>query len=179
MSASSPRILIYILRRDLRLADNPVFHHLSKCLQESPPRFTHLLPLYVFHPGQIEVAGLLAPGQISPFPEARSTLGAFWRTGPYRVQFLTETLWAMDKELKALGSGLTMRVGKVGDVLREIIESLQKGDDGAKVTGVYMTQDYGYEELQEERDVRTTTEGVEGGDIDFQVLPDETHLIDE
>lgn len=88
-STSTPRILLYILRRDIRLADNPIFHHASllsaKVETTQSDRFTtsddtaplerkdspleseqgrainatHLLPVYVFPVNQVEVSGFL------------------------------------------------------------------------------------------------------------------------
>ena len=71
------RILIYLLRRDLRLADNPIFHELARLNSQSKKPFTHLLPVYVFPAQQVEVSGFVADGESSPYPEARSKVGGF------------------------------------------------------------------------------------------------------
>src|SRR5262245_55124322 len=71
MVEARPRVLIYILRHDVRLSDNPIFHaaseRSSKDASNAPlqhtdtrpredslvsqadiPSFTHLLPVYIF-----------------------------------------------------------------------------------------------------------------------------------
>ena len=45
---STKKVLIYLLRRDLRLADNPVFHEISRAWSNSRPPFNAVLPVYVF-----------------------------------------------------------------------------------------------------------------------------------
>jgi hypothetical protein len=96
MSNDSPRVVLYVLRRDIRLSDNPAFHCAAQQLQRnkssrSPSRgdqrsrddsltsehggapFTHLLPVYIFPAHQIETSGFLSsPNEESPYPEARS-----------------------------------------------------------------------------------------------------------
>ena len=72
---TSPRVLIYLLRRDLRLADNPIFNDVSRTFQQSQHPYTHFLPIYVFPAQQIEVSGFLSSdSERSPFPEARSNV---------------------------------------------------------------------------------------------------------
>lgn len=46
----SNRVLIYLLRRDLRLADNPVFHEISKLWSKPQTQrpFDSVLPIYIF-----------------------------------------------------------------------------------------------------------------------------------
>ncbi|KAK5653391.1 hypothetical protein OQA88_8876 [Cercophora sp. LCS_1] len=75
---SKSNILVYVLRRDLRVADNPILHHLAS----NNHGFTHILPIYVFQAHQVEVSGFLVNGAKSPYPEARSRVGRYWRCGP-------------------------------------------------------------------------------------------------
>ena len=89
--AAKESVLIYVLRRDLRLDDNPVFHEISRLYLSKKAQFTHVLPLYVFNASQIEVAGF-STGSRSPYPEARSAVGKFWRCGPHRARFLCESV---------------------------------------------------------------------------------------
>jgi len=144
-----PRILLYILRRDIRLSDNPIFHcaslvsagshagleHSTQPMferQDTPTthndilNFTHLLPVYVFPANQVEVSGFLPPGlhRQSPYPQARSQVAKLWRTGPYRAKFLAEGIWSLKRELEGLGcgSGLEIRVGIVGEVVEHILD---------------------------------------------------------
>jgi len=174
---STPRILIYLLRRDLRLADNPVFHELSKSFQQSPNPYTHLLPLYIFPAQQLEVSGFLtSESDRSPFPEARSTTGGFWRCGPHRAKFLAESVWDLRKSLENVGNGLEIRVGLVGQVVKEVLEAYRVNSRQGEVVGVWMTEEEGVEEKREERDVRRV---VEGEGKRFEMWTDEKYYIDE
>ncbi|KAA8619282.1 PhrB Deoxyribodipyrimidine photolyase [Pyrenophora tritici-repentis] len=97
MSSKVPRILLYVLRRDVRLSDNPIFHtaalqtarqtswrnsansdrrHRDDSLtsEHGGASFTHLLPVYVWSANQIEVSGFLPASTPSPYPEARSAV---------------------------------------------------------------------------------------------------------
>lgn len=170
--ASAPRVLVYILRRDLRLRDNPIFHEVSKLASQSHVPFTHLLPIYIFSANQIEVSGLLAAGQAkSPFPEARSPVGGFWRCGHHRAKFLAEACWDVKMQLEKAGSGLQLRVGMVGDVVQDLLEKM-----GTQVGEVWMTSEEGVEEKREERSVKTT---VEKAGLKFKLWKDEKYLIDD
>jgi hypothetical protein len=64
-------ILIYILRRDLQLDDNPVFHKIAQLYSSREAQFTHVLPLYVFN-------GFFA-SELPPYPEAKSLIGKAMR----------------------------------------------------------------------------------------------------
>jgi deoxyribodipyrimidine photo-lyase len=170
------RVLIYLLRRDLRLADNPVFHEIFKVSQQSKHPFTHVLPLYVFPAQQIEVSGFLAsPNARSPYPEARSQHGKFWRCGARRATFLAESVWDLKTALEGIGSGLTIRVGMVTDVIRHLLEHFGKSS-ATEVFGVWMTSEEGIEEKQEERGVR---EAVEAEGKEFRLWIDEKYYVDE
>lgn len=174
---TTPRILIYLLRRDLRLFDNPVLHEISRSLQHVQRPFTHLLPLYVFAAQQVEVSGFLSSdAERSPFPEARSPAGGFWRCGPHRAQFLAESVWDLKKSLEAVGSGLEIRVGMVGHVVKDLLDGFKVGEKEAEVVGVWMTDEEGVEEKREERDVRDIVQGQ--GKV-FQLWTDEKYFVDE
>ncbi|KAG6917247.1 hypothetical protein DXG01_003279 [Tephrocybe rancida] len=163
--------LIYILRRDLRLSDNVILHALA-----AHPRFTHVLPLYIFPPSQIEVSGFLKRGEHSPYPEARSRIGGFWRCGPHRCRFLAEGLWDLKAGLEGLGSGLIMRVGHMGEVVRAMLEGPDK-EFAEKVGGVWMAKDWAIEELEQEREIRRVVRRVGKEKIDFKVWDGEEMLI--
>ena len=172
---SSPRILIYLLRRDLRFADNPILNEVSKTFQQSQHPYTHLLPVYVFAAQQIEVSGFLSSdSERSPFPEARSPTGSFWRCGQHRSKFLAESVWDLKKSLEGVGSGLEIRVGMLGQVVKEMLESLKK--DNAEIAGVWMTEEEGVEEKREERDARKVAENFS---TQFKLWVDEKYYIDE
>jgi deoxyribodipyrimidine photo-lyase len=154
MSVAKPRILIYILRRDLRLSDNPVFHRASlsptRCTIKSEPslvtdareredsltsdtdnlNFTHLLPVYVFPANQVEISGFLpSPALRSPYLEARSRVAGLWRTGPHRAKFIAEGVWDLKEQLEGLGcaSGLEVRVGMIGEVVKHMLDWYLEG----------------------------------------------------
>lgn len=170
--ASNPRVLVYILRRDLRVRDNPIFHEVSKLASQSHVPFTHLLPIYIFSAQQIEVSGFLAPGQAkSPYPEARSPVGGFWRCGHQRARFLAESVWDVKTQLEKLGSSLHLRVGTVADVTRDLLEKM-----GGQVGEVWLTSEEGVEEKREERDVRNA---VKQAGAKFRLWKDEKYLIDD
>ncbi len=173
---AKPRVLIYLLRRDLRLADNPVFHEIFKASQQSKRPYTHVLPLYVFSAQQIETSGFLScPDRRSPYAAARSQHGGFWRCGPRRATFLAESIWDLKNSLEEIGSGLTIRVGMVGDVVKDFLESCKKSG-AIDVFGLWMTSEEGVEEKREEQDVR---KAVEADGKEFRLWVDEKYLIDE
>lgn len=165
---SVQRILIYVLRHDLRLADNPVFHAIA-----SQQHITHVLPLFVFNPVQYEVSGFLSSSDEfrSPFPEARSRLGKFWRCGPYRAKFLAEALYDLKKDLQASGSDVIIRVGRSEEVVKGIVSALSEA--GHVVQAVWMTKDCAYEEALEERAVKK----VLPPNTNFRVFHDNSTLI--
>ncbi|KAL8644535.1 MAG: hypothetical protein Q9226_007712, partial [Calogaya cf. arnoldii] len=172
---SSSRVLIYLLRRDLRVVDNPIFHDIAKVAQQSQHPFTHVLPVYVFAAQQIEVSGFLSSdSERSPFPEARSQAGGFWRCGPHRAKFLAESVWDVKKRLANAGSGLEIRVGMVGQVIKELLDAFKQ--DNTEVAAVWMTEEEGVEEKQEEKDVR---KAVEGTQTEFKLWIDEKYYVDD
>ena len=147
-----PRVLLYILRRDIRLSDNPIFYNASLLCskisagarsrsQSSPPAplgrrdspidphepnlpaATHLIPIYVFPANQIEVSGFLrTPDDRSPYREAKSQVAGIWRTGPHRVKFLAESIWDLKRQLEGLECGSGLVI-RVG-MIEEIVEHM-------------------------------------------------------
>lgn len=172
---SSPRVLIYLLRRDLRFADNSILHEISRSHLQSHPPYTHLLPVYVFAAQQVEVSGFLASdADRSPYPEARSHTAGFWRCGPHRAKFLAESVWDVKKSLAGVGNGLEIRVGLVGQVVNDLLDAFKK--ENTEVVGVWMTEEEGVEEKREERDVRNATKEAR---TEFKLYVDEKYYIDE
>jgi deoxyribodipyrimidine photo-lyase len=183
--ASLPRILIYLLRRDLRLSDNPIFHEISRLSKSDEKPFTHLLPIYVFNAQQIEIGGFIPEAEEaaatpkSPYPEARSQVAGFWRCGPHRAKFLVESVWNVKESLKKCDSDLLIRTGRISDVLRDALDHFEPGPDSekkAEVVGVWMTSDEGTEEKNDDQLVRAVAE--ERGK-DFRLFDDEKYYIDE
>ncbi|KAF4637650.1 hypothetical protein G7Y89_g413 [Cudoniella acicularis] len=171
---SGSNVLIYLLRKDLRVSDNPIFHSLAS---QKGHGFTHLLPLYVFPAQQLEVKGFIPQTENaqSPYPEARSQIAGFWRCGPHRCKFLSESVWDLKDGLEKVRSGLCLRVGMVDEVISQLLEAInEKGD--SKVGAVWMTSEEGVEEKREERAIRAACD--EAG-TDFKVWVDEKYLKDD
>ncbi|KAH6697533.1 DASH family cryptochrome, partial [Plectosphaerella plurivora] len=164
-------ILIYLLRHDLRVSDNPIFHHLASVKDQG---FTHLVPVYVFPAQQIEVSGFIRDGSKSPYPEARSQLGNYWRCGPHRAKFLAQSVWNLKKSLQTLGNDLCIRAGNFEDTL----ESLLKGfaEKKQKVGAVWMVGEEAVEEKRDERDIARLCS--EHG-VDWKLWQDEKYFVDD
>ncbi|KAF2669504.1 cryptochrome [Microthyrium microscopicum] len=180
---ATPKILIYLLRRDLRLADNPVFHEICQAFRNKTKNvsFTHLLPIYVFSAHQIEVSGLLseddgAQKSVSPFPEARSKLARFWRCGPHRAKFLAENVWDLKESLESHGSGMAIRVGRIHEVVQDAFKFFDADKSRGEVVGVWMTKDITAEEQTEELEVQKV---VKAGGKEFRLFKDEKYFVDD
>ena len=170
------RVLVYLLRRDLRLADNPIFHEIARLNNQSQKPFSHLLPVYVFPAEQIEVSGFLSSNEErSPYQEARSAVGGFWRCGRLRSKFIAESVWDLKKDLEGIGSGLEIRVGTLQDAVTSILDGFRNQND-VEVQGVWMTKEEGWEEMYQEKNVKQL---VEGEDKEFKMWTDEKYYIDE
>jgi len=167
---ANTNILVYLLRRDLRVADNPILHHLASQTHS----FTHLLPVYVFPAHQVEVSGLLRQGAESPYPEARSQVGHFWRCGPHRLKFAAQSVWNLKESLNWLGSGLLLRVGMFGDVIEHVVLVVQAKK--YRVGAVWMV---GEEAVEEKRDEQAVYGYCRRHGIEFRRWVDEKYYIDE
>lgn len=165
------RILVYLLRRDLRLADNPILHHLSSNKNHG---FDLLLPVYVFPRTQMEVSGLVKDGAKSPYPQARSPLGNFWRCGPHRAKFVAESVWDLKKSLQSAGSDFIIRFGDQETVVQQLIGHYR--DTNTPVSAVWMTEDVSWEERQEEKAVAAVCSD---SNVEFKLWKDEKYFIDE
>ncbi|RYP35140.1 hypothetical protein DL767_003917 [Monosporascus sp. MG133] len=155
----------------MRVSDNPILHKLST---SSDHGFTHLLPLFVFLPQQVEISGLLRDGHESPYPEAKSALGRFWRCGPHRAKFIAKTVWNLKENLEKLGSDLTIRAGALETVLRSVIGQLREKQ--FNVGAVWMVEEEGDEEKKNEAAV---AEVCSKAGIDLHVWLDEKYFIDD
>jgi deoxyribodipyrimidine photo-lyase len=185
-------ILIYVLRADLRYNDNPILHEIEKAFNTGTAGFTHLLPIYVFPSHQVEVSGFIPEGNDaastpnSPYPEARSRVGGFWRCGPHRVKFLAESVWDLKNTLEQKSSRLVIRAGKVTDVLQSAFDHLKAEENpsaksanaptNSQIVGVWMTKAYGYEEDREADEVR---EVVKKNGAEFRSFTDEKYYVHE
>lgn len=146
---SGGSILVYLMRRDLRTSDNPILYRLST----TEHGFTHLLPVYILPPDQIEVSGLVKDGKMSPYPPARYDLSQRWKCGHLRAKFIAESLWDLKGNIENLGSGLVIRVGTFDGVLSGIIQHYAANQHGPQVTAVWMTEDYSPDQQREEEAV--------------------------
>jgi len=170
------RVLIYLIRRDLRLADNPVFHEISRLYAQSQRPFTHLLPVYLFPAEQLEISGFIPQDdKKSPYPEARSQVGGFWRCGRLRAKFLAESVWDTKEDLESIGSGLEIRVGSAKDVVQSILDGYRERDD-VEVEGLWVTREDAWEEYEEEEEMR---ELLERDGKEFKLWADEKYFVDE
>jgi deoxyribodipyrimidine photo-lyase len=170
------RVLIYVLRRDLRLADNPVFHEVSRLFQQSQHPFTHFLPVFTFPANQLEVSGFISDSaKKSPYPEARAPVSGFWRCGKLRAKFLAESVWDLKKDLEKVGNDLQVRVGTVHDAVQSILQGYKENNE-VDIAGVWMTNEEGVEEKREEKDVRKLCNKF---DAEFKLWQDEKYLVDE
>jgi hypothetical protein len=84
-------------------------------------------------------------------------------------------VWDLSKALDGVGSGLTIRVGLVADVVGDLLDGF-KQSGSAEVFGLWMTSEEGAEEKREERQVRRV---VEAEGKEFRLWTDEKYLIDE
>lgn len=159
------------------MADNPILNEVSKLAQQSQRPFTHLLPVYIFSADQIEVSGFISGSdKKSPYPEARSQVGGFWRCGTHRAKFIAESVWDLKHDLQNVNSGLTIRVGTLKDAIRSLLKGFANSQGDGAATAVWMTAEEGVEEKREERDVKRLC-GEFGAD--FKLWGDEKYFIDE
>ncbi|KAK3395591.1 cryptochrome [Sordaria brevicollis] len=166
------RVVLYLLRRELRLSDNPIFHHLAN--PDANHGFSHLLPVYVFPAKQIDLSGFVPEGGENPYPVPKSAVGGYARCGPYRAKFLAESVWDLKTSLQSTGSDLLVRVGAYKDVLKSLVEGLKTKD--CQVGAVWMTSHEGSEEKSDEKAVASfcTNNG-----IDFKLWDDEKYFIND
>jgi deoxyribodipyrimidine photo-lyase len=203
-AVTRPRVLIYLIRHDARLSDNPIFHAASLCAAqikddsllsddtrgredslvpgEDGSAFTHLLPVYIFPAQQVEVSGFIPTGSDPcPYPEARSEVAGVWRTGPHRAKFMAQGVWDLKERLTDLGcgSGVEVRLGMVSDVVEHMLDWYE-GDGGdsrrAEIAGIWMVGEEGSEENTDEAEVKRLAD--ERG-VDLKIWSDEKYYIDE
>lgn len=168
---STNNVLVYIVRHDLRVSDNPILDHLASAPDHG---FTHVLPLFVLLPHQIEVSGFLKEGTQSPFPEAKSDVGHYWRCGPHRAKFIAQSIWNLKDNLDKLESGLTIRIGKYDNILKTLVDGLRQNE--LNVGGVWAIGEEGFEERRDEKTISETCSSL---NLDFRIWVDEKYFIDE
>lgn len=109
-------------RNDLRLADSPA-------LQAALAAGGEVLPVHIIDPDQQRTG----PHDIP-------------RTGPYRAQFLRQCIASLDQQLRAIGSGLQVHVGRPAEVLPALAAEYH-------ATAVYAQAHVAWEEQQQEQAV--------------------------
>ena len=207
MEDASPRVLIYILRHDVRLSDNPIFHaasleflktkqstkatphtdtHLrddSSVSGQDPLSFTHLLPVYIFPANQVEVSGFIPDStKECPYPPAQSHVAGLWRTGPHRAKFMADGVWDLKDRLESLGSGssLHIRVGKTGEVVEDILQWYANEKDAGRSKVDIAGIWMTAEEGSEEKSDETDVQRVASDrGVNLRVWNDEKYYIDE
>lgn len=207
MEDATPRVLLYILRRDVRLADNPIFHAASLNFQKTNtytkpvngpdthirndcfipdqdfPSFTHLLPVYLFPARQVEVSGFIPdPDTESPYPQATSQVAGFWRTGHHRAKFMAEGAWDLKEKLRKLGCGLDLqiRVGKAGEMVQDILQWYKNEKDAGRINAEVAGIWMTAHEGQEEKDDEEDVKRIaDEGDVPLKLWADEKYYIDE
>jgi deoxyribodipyrimidine photo-lyase len=123
MPSPKPRIHIALFRNDLRLHDQPLLH---AALRASP---THLLPLYVFDPRQIDLTALNGRPGLGPFEPARTWHFELPRCAPYKAKFLVESVLALQKSLREQKSDLLIRYGEPEVVVPGLVGHLERETD--------------------------------------------------
>ncbi|KAL7938341.1 DNA photolyase, FAD-binding/Cryptochrome [Trichoderma chlorosporum] len=150
------RIVIYLVRRDLRIADNHILHLMSRYDISEQRIHTHLLPVYILPPDQVETSGFLKDGARSPYPPALAENSRVWKCGPHRAKFLAESVWDMKEQLEELKSGLVIRVGRFREILQGILLHYSKSKHDTPVSSVWMAQGISEDEAKEEQEVLAT-----------------------
>lgn len=117
------KVIVCLLRNDLRLHDNEVLHWAYKTAE-------YVLPLYCFDPRHFQGTYHFN------FP----------KTGAHRAKFLLESVADLQNTLKKKGSGLVIRMGKPEEIVPQIIQTV----GGDKVSCVCYQQEATNEELDVE-----------------------------
>ncbi|XP_072306991.1 cryptochrome DASH [Eucyclogobius newberryi] len=123
---STARTIICLLRNDLRLHDNELFHWAQRHAE-------HIVPLYCFDPRHYEGT------YHYNFP----------KTGPFRLRFLLDSVKDLRNTLVSKGSNLIVRQGKPEDVVADLIKQL------GSVSTVAFHEEVTSEELNVEKNVKS------------------------
>lgn len=110
-----PTTLLVWFRNDLRVRDNEILH-------ETAQRADRVLPLYCFDPRHFG-----------------TTRWGFDKTGPFRAQFLIESVADLRHSLQGRGTDLIVRKGTPETIIPELVRAYD-------VDGVYVHKEVGTEE---------------------------------
>ncbi|KAM8881871.1 cryptochrome DASH [Synchiropus picturatus] len=119
------RVIICLLRNDLRVHDNELFHWAQRNAE-------YIVPLYCFDPRHYQGT------YHYNFP----------KTGPFRLRFLLDSIRDLRSSLVSKGSNLVVRRGKPEDVVADLIKQL------GSVSTVAFHEEVTSEELNVERRVK-------------------------
>ncbi|TVY88088.1 putative cryptochrome DASH, mitochondrial, partial [Lachnellula willkommii] len=125
------------------------------------------------------VNGFLKPEfeEHPPYPDATSAIGGVPRCGPFRARCLADSLWDLKESLRAIGSDLVIRPGKVVDVIDAIFQHFAAdGFARGEVAGVWMAREETTEEAREQRDLENL---VRSKGKDFRLFSDEKYFMDD
>ena len=111
-------------KTDLRIEDNET---LIKAIAQSE----NIIPVYCFDESHFE-----------------NTSYGFKKTGPFRAQFLLESLQDLDAKLRTLGSGLRIVMGKPEVEIPKLVQEY-------KVQKVFAKREVAFEEIQTEKKVQS------------------------
>ncbi|XP_048732268.2 eIF-2-alpha kinase GCN2-like [Ostrea edulis] len=121
------KIIICLLRNDLRIHDNEVLHWANR-------NADFVLPVYIFDPHHF----------------GGSFHFGFPKTGGHRTRLLIESVQDLRKNLKLKGSGLAVRRGKPAEELKKMIETLGQ----SLVHSVVFHDEVTQEEVAVEKSIR-------------------------
>ncbi|KAJ3411318.1 hypothetical protein HDV05_002382 [Chytridiales sp. JEL 0842] len=139
------RIIICLLRYDLRIHDNPILFHANQHLQS-----THLLPIFCFDPRQVDISAIPLPG-LDKFTPPLTRHYGFPKSGACRTKFLLESVADLQKNLKSRGSDLLVGFGRPEDVVKRVVDGLI--GKGHAVLDIYYQKEFTAEEITVERNL--------------------------
>jgi len=116
------RVIVWF-RNDLRVEDN-------EALWRAAEEFEQILPVFIIDESQLNKKDYNSA-----------------KTGPFRMQFLLESLQDLNNSLIEFGSGLLVKVGKPA-------EELSKISSAEKIDAIYAHKEPAWEEIQEEEALR-------------------------
>ncbi|KAJ3101525.1 hypothetical protein HDU96_009941 [Phlyctochytrium bullatum] len=144
-------VAIVLFRNDLRLHDNPTLH-----LAATFKSITHLLPVYVFDPRQINIAplngrpaSLLADASLR-FEEPLTWHFKFPKCGSHRARFIAESVQDLQHQLRSRNSDLLLAYGRPENILPALLRAVKSAHPTAKLGPVFLQQEATYEETSVE-----------------------------
>eukprot|EP01025_Chloroclados_australasicus_P029737 TRINITY_DN2970_c0_g1_i1.p1 TRINITY_DN2970_c0_g1~~TRINITY_DN2970_c0_g1_i1.p1 ORF type:complete len:601 (-),score=68.60 TRINITY_DN2970_c0_g1_i1:171-1973(-) len=133
-SVSNKRIIIWF-KNDLRLHDNYIVNQAAKALKEGTA--SEVLPLYCFDPRYFD----------NNIIDRKTGKKGEPKTGPYRAQFLLESVLDLKQNLRKVGSDLLIQIGKPELIIPQYLK------DGTGQTMVLCQEEPTYEEQQIDKKV--------------------------